>query len=143
MFHLCYIFEFIIDSFDNGSFPEKQLVETDINAPFMLLFNLVISCIPSTNSLTNRFLPIYPLSSTNFPQINSTKDLYSRGLRSSKLSGIIMKFKSSPRSLHMRYNLNPKNRPMEHLPLCAIPLNVLWIWILWFLHTRKGCCQRS
>ena len=27
---------------------------------------------------------------------------------------------------------------MEHLPLCAIPLNVLWIWIIWFLHTRKG-----
>lgn len=25
---------------------------------------------------------------------------------------------------------------MEHLPLCAISLNVLWIWILRFLHTR-------
>lgn len=27
---------------------------------------------------------------------------------------------------------------MSHLPFCAIPLNVLWMWILWFLHTRKG-----
>ena len=49
-----------------------------------------------------------------------------------------MKFKSSPRSLHIRCSLNPKNQLMKHLPLCTIPLNVLWIWILWFLHTRKG-----
>lgn len=27
---------------------------------------------------------------------------------------------------------------MEHLPFCAIPLNVLWIWIHLFLHTHKG-----
>lgn len=47
-----------------------------------------------------------------------------------------MKLSSSPRSLHIRCSLNPKNQTMEHLPLCAISLNVLWIWILRFLHTR-------
>lgn len=29
-----------------------------------------------------------------------------------------MKFKSSPRSLHIRWSVNPKNHPMKHLPLC-------------------------
>ena len=93
--------------------------------PFISLFSLVISCIPSTNCLSNRFLPIYSLSPTSFPWINSTKGLYSRSLRSSRSPGVIMKFNSSPRSLHIRCNLNPKNQPLEYLPLCAIPLNVL------------------
>ena len=106
-------------------FLRSSLSESDINAPFMLLFSLVISCMPSTNNLWKRTLLIYPLSPTSFPYINSTKDLYSRGLRSSMSPGVIMKFNSSPHSLHIRCNLNPKNHPMEHLPLCAIPLNVL------------------
>ena len=50
----------------------------------------------------------------------------------------IMKLSSSPFSLQIRCSLNPKNQPMEHLPLCAIPLNVLWIWMRWFLHTLSG-----
>ena len=50
----------------------------------------------------------------------------------------IMKFSSSPFSLQMRCSLNPKNQPIEHLPLCAIPLNVLCIWMRWFLHTLSG-----
>ena len=37
----------------------------------------------------------------------------------------------------------PKNQPMEHLPLWAIPLNVLCMCILWFLHTWSGGCRRS
>ena len=32
----------------------------------------------------------------------------------------------------------PKNQPMEHLPLCAMPLNTLWTCILWFRHTLRG-----
>ena len=106
-------------------FLRSSLSETDISAPFILLFNLVISCILSTNSLLNRFFPIYPLSPTSFPYINSTKALYSSGLRSSTSPGVTIKFRSSPRSLHIKCSLNPKNHPMEHLPLCAIPLNVL------------------
>ena len=35
-------------------------------------------------------------------------------------------------------SLKPKNQPMEHLPRWAIPLKTLWMWILWFLHTRSG-----
>ena len=38
-------------------FLSKSLSETLIKAPFMLLFSLVISCIPSTNSLWKR-IPI-------------------------------------------------------------------------------------
>ena len=104
-------------------FLRSSLSESDINAPFMLLFSLVISCMPSTNNLWKRTLLIYPLSPTSFPYINSTKDLYSRGLRSSMSSGVIMKFNSSPHSLHIRCNLNPKNHPMEHLPKSTFLIN--------------------
>ena len=48
-------------------FLRSSLSESDINAPFILLFNLVISCMPSTNNLLKRFLLIYPLSPTSFP----------------------------------------------------------------------------
>lgn len=49
-----------------------------------------------------------------------------------------MKFKISPYSLCIIWSLNPKNQFMKHLPLCAIPLNVLWICIFRFLHIRNG-----
>ena len=42
-------------------FLSKSLSETLIKAPFMLLFNLVISCIPSTKSLWKMFLLMYLL----------------------------------------------------------------------------------
>ena len=47
-------------------FLSSSLSESDINAPFIFLFNLVISCMPSTNSLSKRFLPMYHLSPTSF-----------------------------------------------------------------------------
>ena len=54
-------------------FLRSSLSDTDINAPFMLLFSFVISCMPSTKSLSKRHLPMYPLSPMNFPYMNSTK----------------------------------------------------------------------
>ena len=49
------VLKFIIHGFYNSSFLSKSLSETLIKAPFMLLFNLVISCIPSTKCLWKRF----------------------------------------------------------------------------------------
>ena len=92
----------------------------------------------STNRRWKRFLLIYPLSPTNLPYMNSTMVLYSSGFLSSTSPSVIMKFSNSPFSLHIRCSLKPKNHPMEHLPLCAMPLNTLWICILWFLHTLRG-----
>ena len=106
-------------------FLSKSLAETLIKAPFMLLFNLVISCIPSTNSLWKRFLPMYPLSLTSLPYMKSTKALYFKGLRSSISPSVIIKLISSPFSLQIKCNLKPKNQPMEHFPLWAIPLKTL------------------
>lgn len=54
-------FEFIIDRFDNGPFPEELFVKKRYNYPFIFLFNLVISYMSSTNILLKRFLPMYPL----------------------------------------------------------------------------------
>ena len=48
-------------------FLSSNLSDTDIMAPFMLFLSLVISCMPSTNSFSKRFLPIYPLSPTSLP----------------------------------------------------------------------------
>lgn len=119
-------------------FLSKSLSDIFMIEPFMLLFSFVMSCIPSTKSLLNRFLLIYPLSPTSLPYMKSTNALYSNGLRSSISPGVIMKLSNSPFSLHIRWSLKPKNHPIEHLPLWAMPLNVLWIWILWVLHTRRG-----
>ena len=45
------VLKFIIHRLYNGSFLSKSLSETLIKATSMLLFNLVISCIPSTKCL--------------------------------------------------------------------------------------------
>ena len=119
-------------------FLSSSLSDTLIKVPFMLFLSLVISCMPSTNRRWKRFLLIYPLSPTSLPYMNSTKALYSNGFLSSTSPGGIIKFSNSPLSLHIRCSLKPKNHPMEHLPLCAMPLNTLWICILWFLHTLRG-----
>ena len=106
-------------------FLSKSLYETLIKAPFMLLVSLVISCIPSTNSLWKRFLPMYPLSPTSLIYMKSTNALYSNGLRASTSPGVIIKLRSSPFSLQIKCYLKPKNQPMEHFPLWAIPLKTL------------------
>ena len=123
--HLRNILKLIIHGFYNGSFLSKSLSETLIKAPFMLLFSLVISCIPSTNNLWKRFLLMYPLSPASLPYMKSTKALYSKGLRSSTSPGVIIKLRISPFSLQIRCSLKPKNHPMEHLPLWAMPLKTL------------------
>ncbi len=106
-------------------FLSNSLSETLIKAPFMLLFSLVISYIPSTNSFWKRFLPMYPLSPTSLPYMKSTNALYANGLRSSTSPCVIIKLRSSPFSLQVKCNLKPKNQPMEHFPLWAIPLKTL------------------
>ena len=103
-------------------FQSKSLSETLIKAPFMLLFNLVVSCIPSAKSLWKMFLLMYPLSPTSLPYIKSMNALYSKGLRSSTSSGVIIKLRSSPFSLQIKCNLKPKNQPIEHFPLWALCL---------------------
>ncbi len=40
MFHLCYIFEFVIDSFNNGPFPEKQFVRNGHQGTFHIALQL-------------------------------------------------------------------------------------------------------
>ena len=57
----------------------NTLSETLINVPFILFFNLVMSCIPFTKSLWKSSFPIYPLSATSLPYMNSINDLYSNG----------------------------------------------------------------
>ena len=106
-------------------FLRKSLSETLIKAPFRLLFNLVISCIPSTNSLWKRFLPMYPLSPTGLPYMKSINALHSSVLRSSTSPGVIIKLRSSPFSLQIKCYLKPKNQPIEHFPLWAMPLKTL------------------
>lgn len=106
-------------------FRRSSLSETLIKAPFMLLLSFMIICIPSTNKCWKRFLPIYPLSATSLPYRNSINALYSNGFLLSTSPGVTMKFSNSPFSLQTKCSLKPKNHPVEHLPLLAIPLNTL------------------
>ena len=67
---------------------------------------------------------------TNFPYMNLMKGLYSRGFLSSTSSGVNVKLRSSPFSLQIRWSLNPKNQPTDHLPFAVIPLKTKCIRIL-------------
>lgn len=40
MLHLCYVFEFIIDRFDNGPFPEELFVKKRYQLSFHISFQL-------------------------------------------------------------------------------------------------------
>ena len=96
MLNLSNVLQFVIHGLYYSPLPRSSLSDTDINAPFMLLFSFVISCLPSTKSLSKRRLPMYPLSPTSFPYMNSTKALYSRGFLSSTSPGVIIKLSNSP-----------------------------------------------
>lgn len=37
-----------------------------------------------------------------------------------------------------KVELESQKHPMEHLPLCEIPVKVLWMWVRWFLRPLSG-----
>ena len=100
-------------------FLSNSLSETLINAPFMLFLSFVINYMPSTKSIWKRFLLIYPLSATSLSKIISTNFLFSSGFLSSTSPDVAMKLSSSPFSLHIRCNLNPKSHPTRALASCS------------------------
>ena len=109
-----------------------------INKFFMLLLTFIISWIPLKKRFSNKTYPIYPLSVHSSPLIFFKNSPYFNGSRSSTFADVNMKLRTSPLSLIIRYNLNPKNNPMEHFPRSANPLNVLWIRICWLRQTPNG-----
>lgn len=126
MSHLSYVLKFVVNRVSMiALFLSKSMSDIFMIEPFMLLLSFVMSCIPSTKSRLNRFLLIYPLSPTSLPYIKSTNAFYSKGLRSSISPGVFIKLSNSPFSLHIMWSLKPKNHPIEHFLICAIPLNVL------------------
>ena len=96
VFYLCNIFKFVIHGFYDCSFPEQQFVGNGHQRPSHVVFSLVTSYMPSTNSLWNRFLLTYTLSLINFPYTNSTKALYSKDFRSSTSPGCYHKIQKFP-----------------------------------------------
>ena len=60
MLNLSNVLQLVIHCLYYSPLPEKQFVGYGLNAPFMLLFSFVISCMPSTKSLSKRRLPMYP-----------------------------------------------------------------------------------
>jgi hypothetical protein len=46
-------------------------------------------------------------------------------------------------ALFLHLDSHDKNQPMEHLSLCAIRLNDLWIWMRRFLQTLSGVLSKT
>lgn len=103
----------------------RILPATLICAPFMLFLSLVMSCMPSTKRCSKSLLLIYPLSSTSLPDISVRKRLFSRGILSSVSPRVMHMVCYSIFSLQTTCSLKPKNHPMEHISLAAMPLNTL------------------
>ena len=117
----------------------KQILSATLMREFFILFlTFVTSCIPSTKRLSKRVFPIYPLSPKSYPLMFLSNAPSFRGSLSSTPPVVNTKFRISPLSLIIRCNLNPKNQPKEHFPRLAKPSKVLWMWIRWLRHTRRG-----
>lgn len=119
-------------------FLSNTLLEALTNAPFMLLSNLVINCIPSTKSFSKSFLLICPLYLTSFPTICKMKFLFSNNFLSSIFSDANIKSNNFPFPLQIKWSLKPKNYFMKHFPRAAIPFNTLCIRICWLRHIHRG-----
>ena len=135
MFYLCNVLPFIIDSFNQCSFSEQNLVGNTHH--FILFLTLVTSCISLMKRFSNRAWPVYPLSAHGFPLMFSRNLPCFNGSRSSTFSGVNIKLRISPLSLIIRCNLNPKNHPIEYFPRSVSSSNVLWIRIFWLRQTRE------
>lgn len=105
---------------------------------FILFLILVTSWMPSRDIHYKSVLPIYTLSAHSFPLMLFRKLPCINGSLSSMSAVVNMKLRISPLSLIIKCSSNPKNYPIEHFICVANPSNVLWIWILWLRHTRKG-----
>jgi hypothetical protein len=69
MFDLANIFQFVVDSFDDGTFAKHDFAGIRHDRVFIFFFKLLISCIPLIKSISKSSFPIYPLSAKNFSDI--------------------------------------------------------------------------
>lgn len=138
MLHLCDVFQFIVYRLYNSPFPKKQSVRHAHQSAFHIAFQFSDKLYAIDKQALEKILADISFVRNQLTIDKSINALYSNGFLSSTSPGVIMKFSSSPFSLQIRCSLKPKNHPMEHLPLWAIPLNTLWTCILWFLHTLRG-----
>ena len=89
MLYLTDILELIINSLDQRSFPEHNLVilkhQGVLHRPF---FRRVMRWTPSMKSCSKRSFEIYPLSPKSLPKIRLWKPIYFKGALSSTLPGV-------------------------------------------------------
>lgn len=98
---------------------------------FILFFALITSCIPLRKKFSNSACPIYTLPIHNLSFMFSRNLSCFNGSQSSTFSRVKMSFRNFPLPLIIRWSLNPKNHPVEHLPCLVILSRVLWISIHW------------
>ena len=92
---------------------------------FMLFLMPVTSWSPFLNKLSNAFWLMNPLSANASPRSFSNSLSIVPMLLSATFPLVNITFTISPNVLTTKNNLNPKNHPVEVLPLSANPLKTL------------------
>ncbi len=102
---------------------------------FILARSPVPKSVPPSNTKSNSFFYMSPLSSNSFPYMRLANPPNTFCSFSLTLPPVITMAIISPISLHARCSLKPCHRPMLPLPSLAIFLNSLFVFRLRLWHT--------
>ena len=138
MFHLCNVLQLVIYRLYDGTFPEQQFVRHAYQSTFHVVFKFGDKLYAVHEQALEKVLADIAFVCDQLPVYEFNEGLVFQRFPVIHISRGYHEVEQLPFSLQIRCSLKPKNHPMENLPLCAMPLNTLWICILWFLHTLRG-----
>ena len=138
VFYLCDVLKLVVHGLYKCTFSQANLVSHTHERVSHIVLDFCDELYPIYKEAFKKSFPIYPLSPKSFPLMFLSNASSLRGSLSSTPPVVNTKFRIFPLSLIIKYNLNPKNHSKEHFPRLAKPSKVLWIWIRWLRHTRRG-----
>lgn len=111
----------VIDRFEQGSFSKQNLVGNTHRWILHIVFNFSDKLYAIKKKVLKQSLTNISFVSHSFPLMFSRNSPCFNGSRSSTFPGVNMKLRTSPLSLIIRCNLNPKNHPIEHFHARQVP----------------------
>ena len=138
MLHLCDVLQFVIYGFNNSPLPEKKLVGDTHQRTSHVAFQFCDKLYAIDKEPLEKILSDIAFVTNELAVDEFNKSLVLKRFAVIHITWSYHEIQNLALLVAIKCSLNPKNHPMEHLPLCAMPLNTLWICILWFLHTLSG-----
>ena len=121
MFNLCDVLQFVVDRFNDGSFSQQQFVGSRHQGPLHVFFQLCDELYAIHEVFLKQFLADVPFVTDKLPVNVFDKILVFQRLPVIDICRREHEVEQFTFFIAYQMQLKPKNHPMEHFPLVAIP----------------------